>query len=73
MVRLTHMTIIMICILIITMIMIKNEYIKYRENSEMTKLIYGTDDYNKIEKINKKIMKQNEKMMKELRDLYIPR
>ncbi len=62
-----------IAVTIIAFIMIRNEYIKHQEEKQIAKLLYGTDDYDEIDKINKKLMKQNEKSMEQLRKLYIPK
>ena len=58
---------------IIAIIMIKNEYVEYQQNKQIAKMIYGTDDYEEIDKINKKFMKSSEKTMKEIRKLYLPK
>ena len=57
---------------IIAIILIKREYVEYQQNKQIAKMFYGTDDFDEIEEINKKLMIQNEKAMKQLRKLYIP-
>lgn len=60
------LTVIAVAIAIIAIIMMRNEYIKYQEEKQIAKLLYGTDNYEEIEKIN-------EKIIKELRNIYIPK
>ena len=56
--------IITISIAIIALIMIKNEYVKYRQEQEMMKLLFGTDDPDEVEKRINKIQKDNNEMIR---------
>ena len=49
------------------------EYRRQQEERQIAKMLYGTDDIDKIEEINKKLEKANEKNMKELRKLFLPK
>jgi hypothetical protein len=66
------LAVIAVAVSIIALIMMRNEYVKHQEQKQIAKLLYGTDDYDEIEKINKKIMKQNEKSIEQFRKLFIP-
>ncbi|WP_457746558.1 hypothetical protein [Sulfurimonas sp.] len=65
--------IIAICITLTTTYYFMQEYQKKQELNKITKLLYGTDDYEEIKKINKKLEEQNEKIMKQFRKIYLPK
>ena len=68
----TILIIIAIAVVIIAFLLIAKEYRRQQEEKQIEKIFYGTNDINKIEKINKKIEKQTQKTMKEIRKLYLP-
>ena len=63
--------IITISILLIAILQITDRYQKTKETQMIMKMMYGTDDIEEIEKMNKQMMKKNEKYMKEFRKLLI--
>lgn len=73
------LTIIALSVAIMAFFTIIEKYYTYQENKKIAKLLYGTDDFNKIEKINEKIMEnskkmieKNRKMIENLKKLYSP-
>ena len=57
------LSIIAISVLVIATIMMKNEYVKYRQEQEMMKLLFGTDNPDEVKKRIDKIQKRTNKMI----------
>ena len=69
----TILIIIAIGVSIIAFLLIAKEYRRIQEERALARMFYGTDDIDKIEKINKKIEKQTEKQMEEFRKVFLPK
>ena len=65
--------IIAVAVSVIALLMIAKEYRRQQEEKQIMRMFYGTDDYEKVEKINKKMMKNTEKSMEQFRRLYLPK
>jgi len=68
----TILIIIAIAVVIIAFLLTAKEYRREQQEKQIAKMFYGTDDMDKIEKINKKLEKENEKNMKILRKMFLP-
>lgn len=59
------MTIIAVAVSIIAIILVSKEYKEYQQEQQVMKLLYGTTDYDEVEKINNDMIKSANKMIEQ--------